>query len=110
MPKLKLDNVTLESDSVTWQGVFVEWIKTQISAMYGPNGEVPTDAEIKAELLSRFREMRARIMAEYDWMFLEDSPATANAKQKAAAFRQALRDIPQNYPDIRDAVFPDPDA
>lgn len=110
MPKITLGNVTVEGDGVTWQGAFDTWVMNQVLSLSGPDNDPPPTEQLKMILMARFRAMRKKLMAEYDWMFLEDSPATANAKQKAAAFRQVLRDIPQNYPDIRDAVFPDPDA
>lgn len=110
MPTIKLDNVTLTGSGATWQKAFVEWVGSQVASLSGPEGQLPPEEEIRSYLLERFRAMRKRIMDEYDWMFLEDSPASEAAKQKAAVFRQALRDIPQNYPDIRTAIFPDPEA
>jgi len=53
------------------------------------------------------RDERNKLLAETDWMVLEDSPHYTNASDLAAikTYRQTLRDIPSNDP-ILDEHFP----
>ena len=71
------------------------------------DGQPPDRATIRAHVLARFREERRRILDDSDWIFLNRSPATAETIDAWDTFRQALRDLPQQYPDLRDAVLPD---
>lgn len=47
-------------------------------------------------------------LAGCDWTQLPDVPLSDNQKALWQAYRQSLRDIPQNYPDYHDVIFPTP--
>lgn len=59
---------------------------------YGyPKGELKTDAEYAAEA----REKRNALIAETDYMAMPDYPLDAKKKAAVLAYRQALRDVPE---------------
>lgn len=71
---------------------------------------IPTDvlqAALIAEAWELIRAERDRRIAATDYTQMPDSPLTAEQRQAFAAYRQALRDIPQDH-DSPDAVaWPD---
>jgi hypothetical protein len=52
----------------------------------------------------RIRDRRKKLLAECDYTQLPDYPSIK--KSEWAAYRQALRDIPQNYTKVSDIVWP----
>lgn len=59
---------------------------------YGhPLGELKTDAEYAAEA----REKRNQLIAETDYMAMPDYPMDKEKKAAVLAYRQALRDVPE---------------
>ena len=59
---------------------------------YGfPLGELKTDEEYAAEA----REKRNALIAETDYMAMPDYPLDAEKKAAVLAYRQALRDVPE---------------
>lgn len=59
---------------------------------YGyPLGELKTDAEYASEA----REKRNQLIAETDYMAMPDYPLDAEKKATVLAYRQALRDVPE---------------
>ncbi len=73
---------------------------------YGPRTGVDYE-EWKVEAWARVRNHRDILMKETDWTQTGDAPLTADQKQAFADYRQALRDIPQTYPDPDNVVWPD---
>lgn len=61
---------------------------------------VPTE-----EVWVRLRLRRNTLLAESDWRMLPD---VGNDKQAWAAYRDALRDLPQATVDPRQTVWPEP--
>lgn len=53
--------------------------------------------------MEELRAIRDRMLRESDWTQLPDAPVNAQAW---AAYRQALRDLPENTPDPADPVWP----
>ena len=55
-----------------------------------------------------FREKRDRLLKASDWTQMPDSPLSESKKAEWAAYRQALRDLPQKWADDvdMDAVSP----
>lgn len=49
----------------------------------------------KASRMERFRKRRNEKLAECDWTQMPDSPLTPAEKAAWAAYRQALRDVPE---------------
>jgi hypothetical protein len=58
---------------------------------------------VAGEPLKQLREERNRLIAETDWWASSDLTMTA----EQTAYRQALRDITDNYTSLIDVVWPD---
>ncbi len=52
------------------------------------------------------KRVRERLLKEIDWTQMPDSPLTAEQKQAFADYRQALRDLPQQFDNPDDVVWP----
>jgi len=84
------------------RGEELEWLSTDIPQ--------PTDAEIEAEVerliaeqpAKEARATRDRLIAETDWMALSD----VQMSDAWSAYRQALRDIPQQAGFPTDVTWP----
>ena len=57
---------------------------------------------VAAEPMRLLREQRDRLIAETDWWATSDRTMSADQ----TAYRQALRDVPQNYTSLDDVVWP----
>ena len=74
------------------------------------NFDAPGDPETgvtDAVVMDRLRARRNGLLAESDWTQVADSPVD---KAAWAGYRQALRDLPANTTDPREAVWPTPPA
>lgn len=58
------------------------------------------------ELMGFVRDYRVILLAEVDWTQTLDCPLTDEKKAEFAAYRQALRDIPQTHPDPQSINWP----
>lgn len=71
-----------------------------------------TQAEIEAEREARawasLRAERDRLLVLSDWTQLPDAPLTEEQRQAWAAYRQALRDLPQTCETPCDVEWPAP--
>ena len=66
-------------------------------------------AELEARALRALSDMRAvrdRLLTECDWTQLPDAALTAEQREAWAAYRQALRDLPQTFEDPVTVVWP----
>lgn len=71
--------------------------------------DIASEAEAR-ELHEAWRQLRFRrsqMLVKSDWTQVPDAPVDAAAW---AAYRQALRDLPQNTQDPRDITWPQPPA
>ncbi len=61
---------------------------------------VPAEFELPFVLTDEGKRKRKRnaLLAESDWTQFADSPLTDKKKAEWATYRQALRDLPQEYP------------
>lgn len=59
----------------------------------------------KQTIVQEIREKRTRLLQESDWTRLDDTSLTPAQKEAWAAYRQALRDLPQQVEEISDDVF-----
>lgn len=75
----------------------------------GVPGDVIDDAKVaaKRKLISEDRDQR---LFETDWTQFSDSPLGEGMKAEFAEYRQKLRDIPQDYPNPDDVVWPEKPA
>jgi len=81
--------------------------QTTIYEMH-PDGVVRNKVELRPftqdELINKFiRARRSYLLVECDWTQAPDSPLSAAKKAEWAAYRQALRDLPDLYPDVQSA-------
>lgn len=56
------------------------------------------------------RSLRNSLLKDCDWTQMPDAPLSNEDKQRWATYRQELRDLPNNYPnltDINNVVFPE---
>lgn len=65
------------------------------------------DARESAEAWAPVRAERDRRLAASDWTQLPDAPLDDKARKAWAAYRQALRDMPQDHADPDDVVWPE---
>ena len=52
------------------------------------------------------RSYRSELLARSDWSQLGDAPFTAEEKNAWTAYRQTLRDLPQDFVNPDDVMFP----
>ncbi|MEM5511875.1 tail fiber assembly protein [Pseudoalteromonas sp. AS84] len=52
------------------------------------------------------RKKRNALISKYDWTQMPDAPLTQEQKVVWSEYRQALRDLPQQFENIHDAVWP----
>ena len=67
-----------------------------------------SDSEI--ESYRRWKIIRAerdKLLKESDYLILADAPVDETQKQEWTTYRQALRDIPQDYDSPDEVVYPD---
>jgi len=66
-----------------------------------------SDAEIEAKMMwKKIRKERNQLLGESDYLILADAPIDETQKQEWATYRQALRDIPQDYDSPDEVVYP----
>ncbi|AUW07606.1 hypothetical protein C1N51_28660 (plasmid) [Vibrio campbellii] len=56
--------------------------------------------------MSDIRQRRDVLMTQTDWTQIPDAPLSPEKKEEFAAYRQALRDIPQVYNNPDDVIWP----
>ena len=69
----------------------------------------PTRTIIESSIELTIAQHRNGLLYESDWSQLPDSPLSDSKKAEWATYRQALRDIPENYPEaisIDDIIWP----
>lgn len=54
----------------------------------------------------QIKQERARLLAESDWSVMPDSPLSEGKKQEYKKYRQDLRNLPQNFSNPDDVIFP----
>ncbi|HEJ2458035.1 TPA: phage tail assembly chaperone [Vibrio cholerae] len=72
---------------------------------------LPISEQDKAKIVSDakwevIREKRQPFIDKTDWTQMPDAQLSPEKKAEFAAYRQALRDIPQNYSNPDDVVWP----
>jgi len=68
-----------------------------------------TTSELNQLFLHKFKSLRNTLLFTSDWTQATDSPLTDSKKAEWVTYRQALRDLPANYPSatsIDDVTFP----
>ena len=67
-----------------------------------------SDSEIESyQRWEKIRKERNQLLGESDYMILADAPVDETQKQEWTTYRQALRDIPQDYDSPAEVVYPD---
>lgn len=72
------------------------------------NGELTHSPKQKTdvEILEEIRKNRNAILAQTDWTQMPDSPLSEKDKKNYKIYRQALRDMLNNYDTISNITFP----
>lgn len=73
----------------------------------------PTEAQLNARCMAEIRKRRNQALQKSDWTQLPDATLSADKILAWQAYRESLRDLPQNYPDattIDEVNFPSPPA
>lgn len=65
------------------------------------------DEVILSEKWENIRSTRQKLISETDWTQITDAPLSIEKKSEFSAYRQALRDIPQNYTHPDDVIWPE---
>ena len=66
------------------------------------------DVELEVKMMwKKIRKERNQLLKESDYLILADAPVDETQKQEWTTYRQALRDIPQDYDSPDEVVFPD---
>ena len=91
-----------------------------LEAVFEPNKKVvdgvlvdhiPTNESLTNTAMIQLRIQRASYLSWSDWTQVPDSPLTAEQRSAWQMYRQALRDLPEDFAhvtSIDDVVFPDP--
>jgi len=67
-----------------------------------------SDSEIEScQRWKIIRNERDKLLKESDYLILADAPIDETQKQEWTTYRQALRDIPQDYDSPDEVVYPD---
>lgn len=77
-------------DRIYWMNGKEYTLKHPDTLPEGASFEKPSDVSAQEE-----RALRDDLLRQSDWAVLPDAPLTAEQKQEWQAYRQALRDIPQ---------------
>jgi len=64
----------------------------------------------EVNLMAAVRSYRNYLISQCDWTQIPDAPLTVEQKTAWQEYRQALRDIPQNYATAAAVVWPTPPA
>jgi len=59
------------------------------------------------EAWRKIRKERNQLLKDSDYIMVSDAPITTEKKEEWEAYRQALRDIPQDYDSPDEVVYPD---
>jgi hypothetical protein len=55
----------------------------------------------------KVRKQRNQLLKDSDYIMVSDAPITTEKKEEWETYRQALRDIPQDYDSPDEVVYPD---
>ena len=65
------------------------------------------DVELEVKMMwKKIRKERNQLLKDSDYMILADAPVDETQKQEWTTYRQALRDIPQDYDSPDEVVYP----
>jgi len=96
--KRMADNVDIPNDTKN-----KDWRKYQ---EWTANGNIPLQPD-EGDIWADIRNTRNLILQSSDWVLLSDSPLTTAEKNIWKAYRQKLRDIPQDFSEPSAVVWPD---
>lgn len=82
---------------------YQEFLIVDTELEYCPREYHPTEEEKWAEV----RAKRDRLLAECDWTQIPDAPLTEGGRAAWQTYRQALRDLPQDYATPDAVVWPE---
>jgi len=95
------DLQTFLDRAVTWNPTKTPITAAQVLA----NPQLWPDEQLRKKV-RRLREQRTEVLRESDWTQLGDSVLPQQKKNQWKSYRQELRDLPQNFPDANDVIWP----
>ena len=78
----------------------------QTNTTYFPENPIPEGYVLVGgqQLVTKIRAQRNQLLKESDWVMFSDVNVTN--KQAWLNYRQALRDVPQNFTNFEDVIWP----
>lgn len=101
-------DVTLE-DAGDGKGPFIsQWNRPEPEPTRAELDQAWIDWQVGADdrLWVEIRAERDKKLRDSDWTHISDTPLIAEKKAEWATYRQSLRNIPQDFPDPGDVVWP----
>lgn len=71
------------------------------------DGEFTAPSPSHEDLWLEIRRKRDALLSACDWTMLTDAPVSESVRNDWGVYRQMLRELPNNYSDPNDVVFPD---
>ncbi len=103
-PEESIPNEAIEITEDQWQDL----LNNQGSRKFDADtGEVVDGQKIYKKTWDSIKLRRNALLLESDWTQVPDSPLTAEVKEDWALYRQALRDLTDDFASPDDVVFPD---
>ena len=100
-------DVTFENLGSGVEIVFWNTAKLGAEPTFAQLDSLVTDAEIEScQKWKIIRNERDKLLKESDYLILADAPVDETQKQEWTTYRQALRDIPQDYDSPDEVVYP----
>lgn len=109
----RTDPSTFTDEEISAAGFTGPYVKpeydSEIETLVWNSEKMEWDVELLPEEMfwNRFRQERMMRLVTSDWTHTLDSPLSDSKKAQWAAYRQALRDLPENISDIRRVTWPD---
>ncbi|HCE2195109.1 TPA: phage tail assembly chaperone [Vibrio parahaemolyticus] len=91
--------------TLSYQGrLYSNWKQDDLSKNGVPDSVI--QEAISENQWNEVRVKRDHLISSVDWTQMSDAPIPTDKKTEFAAYRQALRDIPQTYSNPEDVVWP----
>ena len=108
-PTAEDEDFTLQNDGsgdeiAYWDAVAIGQPKPTLVWLDAQISDVEHDTKI---MWKKVRQERNQLLGESDYLILADAPVDETQKQEWTTYRQALRDIPQDYDSPDEVVYPD---
>jgi hypothetical protein len=107
MQAIKAPDTCFEITQTQWEQLTDGWVASEsggVVTVTEPAGWLENKTN---EAWEKIRKERNQLLGESDYIILADAPVDETQKQEWTTYRQALRDIPQDYDSPDEVVYPD---